>query len=41
MEEFESLNLKRYIPEVAKSIAQSKLNAKDQDTVIEICVLLH
>lgn len=35
------LNLKRHISEVVGSITQSKLSIKDQDTIIEICVLMH
>jgi regulator of nonsense transcripts 2 len=35
------LNLKRYTAEVVGSITQSKMSIKDQDTIIEICVLMH
>ena len=35
------LNLKHYIPEAAKSIAQGKFGAKDYHQTVEICVLLH
>lgn len=41
LEELKALNLKHYIPEIAKNIAQSKLSARDQHTTIEICVLMH
>ena len=41
IEELKCLNLKHYIPEIAKNIAQSKLAARDQHTILEICVLMH
>ncbi len=41
MQEAAALNLTRHISEVVQSIVQSKLSVKDQDTVVEICVLLH
>lgn len=41
LEELKVLNLKHYIPEIAKNIAGSKLSARDQHTTIEICVCMH
>lgn len=41
IEDVQSLNLKRHIFEVVSSITQSKLSMRDQDTIIEICVLMH
>ncbi len=41
MSEAEQLNLKRHTSEIVTSITQSKLSIKDQDTIIEICVLMH
>lgn len=41
IEEMGQLNLKHYIPEVARSIAQGKFGAKDYHQTVEICVLLH
>jgi len=41
VQEAAALNLTRHISEVVQSIVQSKLSVKDQDTVVEICVLLH
>ena len=41
IEDLNTLNLKHYIPEIAKNIAQSKMSARDQHTMIEICVLMH
>ena len=41
IEEALQLNLKRHTVEVVSSITQSKMSTKDQDTIIEICVLMH
>jgi regulator of nonsense transcripts 2 len=35
------LNLRRHTSEVVGSITQSKLSIKDQETIIEVCVLMH
>jgi hypothetical protein len=35
------LNLTRHTSEVVQTITASKMNVKDQDTIIEICVILH
>ena len=35
------LNLTRHTAEVISTITSSKLNIKDQDTIIDICVLMH
>ena len=35
------LNLTRHTSEVVSSITQTKLSIKDQDTIIEICVMMH
>ena len=41
MEEFELLNLKKYIPEIVKAIISSKLTAREQHSTVEICTLMH
>eukprot|EP00347_Sterkiella_histriomuscorum_P001333 403372435 len=41
IEECQELNLKRHTSEVVASITSSKMTIKDQDTIIEICVLMH
>lgn len=41
LQEATQLNLMRHTSEVVSSIAQSKLSIKDQDIIIEICVLMH
>lgn len=41
IDDVQSLNLKRHTSEVVGSIVTSKLNIRDQDTIIEICVLMH
>lgn len=41
MGELEALNLKHYIPEATKNIAMNKFGARDQQLIVEICVLVH
>jgi len=41
IEDVQSLNLKRHIFEVVSSITQSRLSIRNQDTIIEICVMMH
>jgi len=41
IEEFNQLNLKHYIPEVAQNIAKSKMNARDQHITVHLCALMH
>ena len=36
-----ALNFSRHTSEVVSSITQSKLSIKDQDTILEICILMH
>lgn len=41
VQEVHQLNLRRHISEVVKAIAQGKLNIRDQDVLIEICLIMN
>ena len=41
LREVSQLNLKQFLPEVSKAVAQGKLTTKDYHQTVEICVKLH
>lgn len=41
MEEIQALNLTKYVGEIVKSIFSGKLTIKDQDLIIDVCLILH